>query len=360
MKFDRTKFINSIRSGLQKGWQSFVWLLKILVPISFLTLLLAYSGWLNKIDFLLAPLMHLLSLPPEAALPLLIGLFAGIYGGIAAMAALPFSPQQMTLMAIFLLISHNLFQESIIQGRSGLHGWTATIVRLSASVFAVLLTIPFLDMAPNGMQPAIAAQAPGQGLLAMIQIWCGQIFLLSCKIFIIIMALMVLLELMKAYDLIRYLRIVINPLMRLMGLDRQAGFLWLTAAVFGLSYGGAIIVDEVKAGQLSKANLKRLHLSIGINHSLIEDPFLFMSLGIGAFWLWIPRLITAVIFVWAYTLIVKLSSWLYDRSAARINPAEEHHDKGYSQNFLMGIAFQSSRPLPKPGVYGRLPAIHPA
>jgi len=317
MNFDRTKFAGSIRSGLQKGWQGFVWLLKILVPISFLTLLLAYSGWLNKIDFLLAPLMHLLNLPPEAALPLVIGLFAGIYGGIAAMAALPFTPEQMTLMAIFLLISHNLFQESFIQGRSGLNGWTATIVRLGASVFAVLLTAPFLDMVPNGMEPAIAVQAPGQSLLAMLQVWCGEIFLLSCKIFIIIMALMVLLELMKTYNLIRYLSIVMNPLMRLMGLDRRAGFLWLTAAVFGLSYGGAIIVEEVKSGQLSSDNLKRLQLSIGINHSLIEDPILFMSLGLGAFWLWVPRLITAMLFVWGYTLIATLSTWMYDR---RVGP----------------------------------------
>jgi hypothetical protein len=129
--------------------------------------------------------------------------------------------------------------------------------------------------------------------------------LLGCKIFLIIMPLMVLLELMKTYHLIRYLSVVMNPLMRLMGLSRQAGFLWLTAAVFGLAYGGAIIVEEVKLGQLEDADLKNLHLSIGINHSLIEDPVLFLPLGIGPFWLWVPRLITAVIFVWGYTLLRK-------------------------------------------------------
>jgi len=239
------------------------------------------------------------------------------------MAALPFTPGQMTLMAIFMLISHNLFQESIIQGRSGLHGWTATLVRLGASVFTVILTAPFLDMAPNGLPSAIAVQATDQNLLAMLQVWCGQIFLLSCKIFIIIMTLMVLLELMKAYDLIRYLSIVMHPLMRLMGLDRQAGFLWLTAAVFGLSYGGAIIVEEVNSGQLSGDTLKRLHLSIGINHSVVEDPVLFMSLGIGPFWLWIPRLITAMLFVWGYMLIVKLSSWIYDRRVGQNRSARK-------------------------------------
>ena len=106
-----------------------------------------------------------------------------------------------------------------------------------------------------------------------------------------------------------------NPLMRLMGLSRQAGFLWLTAAVFGLAYGGAIIVEEVKLGQLEDADLKNLHLSIGINHSLIEDPVLFLPLGIGPFWLWVPRLITAIIFVWVYTLLRKRTPKIWGRDA---------------------------------------------
>jgi len=82
-----------------------------------------------------------------------------------------------------------------------------------------------------------------------------------------------------------------------MGLDQRAGILWLTAVVFGLAYGAAVIVEEVKEGALSPEELTRLHLSIGINHSMVEDPTLFLSLGLSAFWLWIPRLITAIVAV---------------------------------------------------------------
>ena len=86
-----------------------------IVPISFLTVLLEYSGWVNKINFILEPCMNLLSLSPIAALPLIVGMLTGIYGGIAAMAVLPLTTNEMTLIAIFLLISHNLIQEGIIQ-----------------------------------------------------------------------------------------------------------------------------------------------------------------------------------------------------------------------------------------------------
>ena len=36
-------------AGIEKGWSGYVWLLKILIPISFLTLLLDYSGLIHGI-----------------------------------------------------------------------------------------------------------------------------------------------------------------------------------------------------------------------------------------------------------------------------------------------------------------------
>ncbi len=44
-----------IISGINKGWSGFVWMLQIIIPISFLTALLSYSGWMDRIDFLLQP-----------------------------------------------------------------------------------------------------------------------------------------------------------------------------------------------------------------------------------------------------------------------------------------------------------------
>jgi len=67
--------------------------------------------------------------------------------------------------------------------------------------------------------------------------------------------------------------------------------------IFGLAYGAAVIVEEAEKGHLSREELERLHLSIGINHAIIEDPSLFLALGLGAFWLWAPRLIMAILAV---------------------------------------------------------------
>ena len=103
-----SRVISGMKAGLDKGISSFFWLLKILIPISFATTLLVHFEIIYKLDFLLSPAMDILMLPASAVIPLIVGLFTGIYGAVAAMAVLPLTTIQMALIAIFLLISHGI------------------------------------------------------------------------------------------------------------------------------------------------------------------------------------------------------------------------------------------------------------
>jgi Fe2+ transport system protein B len=283
-------------------------MLKILVPISLLTSLLAWSGWIDRLDFILEPLMGVIGLPPMATLPLIAGLLTGPYGAIAAMALLPLTPDQMTLIAIFMLISHNLIQEGFIQSKSGLPFLKATLFRLIASITTVMVASWFLDheTATSALTDApVIIQA---AFFSMLKTWTTATLILSGKILVIIVTLMITLEIMKNYNLIDHIVRVMAPFLRLLGLGKQTGFLWLTAATFGLTYGAAVIVAEAKEGNLSKDELERLHLSIGINHSMIEDPMLFLSLGLSIFWLSVPRLAAAIIAVQLFIIFKGLIS----------------------------------------------------
>jgi hypothetical protein len=302
-------------AGLKKGGAGFLWILKILIPISFFTLLLDAGGVIGKLDFLLTPLMGVLSLPAVAALPLIIGLLTGIYGAVAAMSVLPMTLDQMTLTAIFLLISHNMIQEGVIQGKSGIHPVAATIFRLAASVVTVMITAWFLPSDTAAAAPRGTGPGEAMALGDIFVHWAVDMGWLSLKIFAIIMSIMVAVEIMKAFHLNRYLIRILQPAIRFMGLDRRVGMLWLTACLFGITYGGAVIVEEAKENDFSADELTRLHLSIGINHAMIEDPSLFLPLGIGAFWLWAPRLISAVAAVWLFNLWLLLR-----RRAPRLKP----------------------------------------
>jgi spore maturation protein SpmB len=284
-------------AGLRKGWDGFVWMMKIVLPVSLFTALLDWSGLLGHLDFLLKPVMGLFDLPPAAALPLVIGMLSSVYAGLAAMSVLPFSTAQMTLMAVFILMAHNLIQEGIIQGKSGIHPLKATFVRIAAAAVTIFAMTPWVESTTIMQTAALGAQASGPDFLEMLLHWARTTSWLALKVFFLIMFLMTLLELLKIFGLIHPFVRSLSPFLRIMGLDRKVGLLWMTAVVFGLAYGGAIIVEEARSGRLSRDDLELLHLSVGMNHSMIEDPVLFLPLGIHPFWLYIPRLVAAIMTV---------------------------------------------------------------
>ena len=308
MQMENSKLKSGMTAGLKKGWDGFVWMLKILVPISLLTALLSWSGWINHLDFVFEPVMGVIGLPPVAAIPLIAGLTTGIYGAIAAMAPLPLTADQMTLLAVFLVISHNLIQEGVVQSKSGLPFAKATFFRLLASISTVVVVSRFMgpETATNALLDIRdTAHIP---LFTMLGTWAITNLILAAKMLVIIVTLMTTLEVMKRYQMIDRILRVMAPVLKALGLGRQTGFLWFTAAIFGLTYGAAVIVEEAKAGHFAKDELERLQISIGINHAMIEDPAVFLALGLSPFWLWVPRLAAAVIAVQLFIAYKRLIS----------------------------------------------------
>ena len=297
---------NALAKGLRKGLSGYIWLLKILLPVSLATALIDYSGWLHQLDFLLKPVMAVMSLPPAAALPILIGLTAGIYGCLAAMAVLPLSVEHMTLITVFVLIAHNLPQEGIIQAKSGINFVKTTLVRLAAAVLTCLAVAWWLQPAPAEVAATSAGLQEWSSVWLFLQDWLGGMLRLCTKILVIVIGVMTLIELMKEFNLVDVFVRLLAPVLRLMGLHQRAGVLWLTGVLFGLAYGGAVIVEESRDLRLSPEEVEKLQLSIGINHSMIEDPLLFLPLGVSPFWLWVPRLAAAVAAVYLIAVWFKL------------------------------------------------------
>ena len=306
---DRNLLKKGFTSGIRRGWHGFVWTLKILVPVSLLTAFLEWSGVIYRINFLIEPAMNWLQLPGMAALPLVIGLISGIYGGIASLSVLPLTKEQITLVAIFLLIAHNLIQEGVIQGKSGIHPLKATFFRLGAAIVTVLVVARFLNPTSESSGPIRMSLPMSEPLVLMLTHWGVSTLHLMIRIFFILMSILIVLEVLKVSGWMESILKALTPPLKLLGLSERVGILWITGAFFGVAYGAAVIVGEAKKGDLTKEELERLHASIGINHSMIEDPTLFMTLGLNAFWLWVPRLIMAILFVH----LLRLWQWFKNR-----------------------------------------------
>ncbi|WP_020585568.1 hypothetical protein [Desulfobacter curvatus] len=292
----------AVKAGLQKGWSGLIWLVKILVPVSFATALMVHYQLLHHLDFFLQPMMTMIHLPASAAVVLVIGIFTGIYGTVAALSVMPFSMEHMILIAVFTLISHNLIQESWVQANSGLRFSTAVFFRLGMSFVVTMICGWIMGVGPGSAGTAgFLAAPPSPGPLSVMLVdWAAGTAWLCLKILCIIMPLMVVMELARRFHLIEAVTRITAPVLTFLGLDKSCALLWMTAGVFGLAYGAAVIVEETKNSTHDPKALTRLHLSIGVNHAMIEDPSLFLPLGLPAFWLWVPRLVAAMAAAWLH------------------------------------------------------------
>jgi hypothetical protein len=307
----RSQLRSGFLAGIKRGWRSFVWICLIIIPVSLLVTLLQWTGWLDKLSFLFNPLMSLLNLPSQAALPIISGMLINLYVVIAAMTAMSFTIGQMTLIAIFTLICHNLIAEGIIQHKSGINVIKITLIRITAAILTVLIVSLFFgDTSQSVEVPAqLTVASP---LLTVVKDWAINLIALLLRILGILMSVMIVLEFSESLGWTEYTIKFFRPLMRILGLSEQTATLWVTSVAFGLMYGGAITIDKARNGTFSKEELERLHISIGINHSMVEDPALFLALALNPFWLWVPKLVMAIIAVQVYRIVHYLKNKLFN------------------------------------------------
>jgi hypothetical protein len=132
----RRPFRHQLSRGLLSGLGTFWDLIKMMVPAYFVALLLERLGVIAVLARGAEPLMSLLGLPGEAAVPLVVGYVLNVYAAIGAMQALALSAQQITVLAVAVLIGHNLLVEGVVLQRAGMNGMAFGVLRIVAGLAA--------------------------------------------------------------------------------------------------------------------------------------------------------------------------------------------------------------------------------
>ncbi len=88
-----------------------------------------------------------------------------------------------------------------------------------------------------------------------------------------------------------------------MGLSKDSSFLWFVANIIGLTYGSAILIEQMENKRLSVADARMLNNHLAISHSLLEDSLLFVAIGVPLFWVTVPRVLLAIAGVWVIRLL---------------------------------------------------------
>ena len=282
-----------------------IWLLKITVGVSVLILFMKYFKILPWISDALNPVFNHFGLPGEAALAYVSGYFVNMYAMLAIAGSMGLTARAITILGIMSLCSHNIITETAVQGKTGANPVRVVITRtLSAFALGFILNLIMPMSAEEiatlgkGVQESTSASGPLFRELAID--WCWSTLSILVKMTTLIYSLAILQRILSEFGVIKWISKFLKPLLLLFGLPARCSFLWIVANILGIAYGGAVMMEEVKAGKLSLRDIKLVNQHIGISHSNLEDLTLVASIG-GVWWIMLlSRWAASFVLVWGY------------------------------------------------------------
>jgi spore maturation protein SpmB len=294
----RTHLTESAEQSVRTVW----WLVRIMVPASFLVFVLQQTGLLSLIARIVEPVMSLLGLPGAAAMAVISSVLVNLFAVIAMVPALGLTQRQLVILALLCLVAHSFLVELLITRKTG----TPVLRMLAVRTFGGLILAYWASVAlpttgawselirtgdANLSTAATVAFLPALGNWAVVTAQ------LVGRVALIVTVLVVAMRWLHYVGVMDYLAAVLRPVTFLFALPRAAGLPWIVANTLGLTYGSAALAEAAASGQLSMEDGDLLNHHLGVSHSLIEDTFLFAALGAPILWIMIPRLVLALIAV---------------------------------------------------------------
>ena len=329
----KERLVKCVKEVLPSTTKTCIWLLKITIGVSVLILFMRYFKILPWLSATLGPLFNHFGLPGEAALAYVSGYFVNMYAMLAIAGSMDLTARAITILGVMSLCSHNMITETAVQGKTGANPVRVVITRTLAGfvlAFVLNLILPLSQSdiamlggavgeseaavaeAPTGVAPAAETAPASEASIAVAPVavqplfkelaveWCYSTLSILVKMTLLIYSLAILQRILSEFGVIRWVSKFLKPLLLLFGLPARCSFLWIVANILGIAYGGAVMMEEVRAGKLSLRDIKLVNQHIGISHSNLEDLALVASIG-GIWWVMLlSRWAGSFILVWGY------------------------------------------------------------
>jgi hypothetical protein len=284
-------------------------LFKIIIPISIATRFLQQWGIVDQLGVLLGPVMELVGLPGQLGLVWATGMVTSIYGGMVVFASvapgLELSVAQVTVLGSMILVAHGLPVELRIAQKAGTRFRAMALIRIGGALLLGWL----LHM---GYQLSGALQQANHALWNPAKVepawsaWVVAELRNIVMIFIIILGLMTFLRVLKKLGISDLMTRLLEPVLAVLGMGREAAPITIIGMTLGLSYGGGLIIQEAQSGRLNQRDIFASVALMGLCHSIFEDTLLVMVLGAhvsGIFW---GRLLFSLLAVFLLARVVKM------------------------------------------------------
>ncbi len=272
--------IQAVVAVFQQSSKTSLELFKIVIPVSILTRLLTESGMIVHIGEWLGPVMELVGLPGSMGVVWATAMLTNLYAGLIVFSSL--APQltisQVTVLATMMLVAHALPIELRIAQKSGPRFRVMAPLRLLGSfalgwiLFHVYRTTGYLQEAHVSLwSQSVQHLSWLQWVLAELRNYLS--------IFLIITALIMIMKAMNRLRITAVLTWILGPVLRLMGMSKNAAPLTIIGMIMGIGYGGGLIIQEAKSGRLTPRDIFISLTVLGLFHSVIEDTLLMMVMG---------------------------------------------------------------------------------
>jgi hypothetical protein len=271
-----------------RSWRLFITVTKIMLPVMVVVQVGQEFGLVDLVGQFIAPAMALLDLPPEAGIIWATTLLTGIYGGIASLSGLAgtldMTVGQFSALCAMMLIAHSIPVEQAIVRKAGAGFGVTSLLRIgTAAIYGGIMSWA-CHLSGTLADPisfewlrgsSIVAGSASAGYLGWLQ---ATAFSLALT-YVIILALVLVLDGMDKLGMTRRITRALTPVLRVSGLDPDVAPVTTVGVLLGLTYGGALIIEEA-AKQNFTARTRFLALSwLSLSHSLIEDTLLVVALG---------------------------------------------------------------------------------
>lgn len=293
-----TTLAAAVKRLFHNAFSSYLLLIRLMVPALIVVKALDMMGGTRLLASLLEPVMRLIGLPAEVGIVWAAAMLTNLYTGLAIYADLnatvPLTLAQVSVLGTVMLVAHSLPVEGAVAKATGV-GWPATLlIRLGGALVIGAVLNMWYSTAGILQEPSAMLWQPEAADPSLLAWAISQLKALA-MIFVIIVTLMALLRILKLLGIERLMHAMLAPLLRVIGVGREASNVTIIGFTLGLSIGAGLLIREAQTGKLSRRDIFLTMAFLGMCHSIIEDTLLIMLMGadLGAI-LW-TRLVFAII-----------------------------------------------------------------
>jgi len=271
--------------------------------------------------------MECVGLPGSIGLVWATAMITNLYAAIIVFSSLASAEHltvaQVTIIATMMLVAHSLPIELRIAQKAGPRLGFMFLLRIFGALLIGLLLNQLYLKSGFLQTECIALWNPGINDPSW-KTWSIDQVRTLLSIFGIIFLLLFIVKLLTWLRIIDLLTRILKPILRMMGMSKDAAPITIIGMTMGIGYGGGLIIREAQSGTLSQKDIFYSLAFMGLMHSMIEDTLLMLLLGGHISGVLIFRFLFAMLVIFVMVrLMGRISNRTFNRYFFRTGGIEE-------------------------------------